>query len=189
MKIIGILGDIGSGKTYVAKSFGFPVFIADLEVSKLYKKDKKVFEKLKKILPKYFSSSPINKKQVLNAILANKNNLRKIVKIVHFEVKKKLNIFLIKNKKKKLVILDIPLLLENKLNKKNTILVFVDSKKSEILKRLRKRKNYNKSLLNKFKKLQLSLVYKKKKSDFIIKNDYSKKSVKKGIKIIISKIL
>ena len=96
---------------------------------------------------------------------------------------------MIKNKKKKLVILDIPLLLENKLNKKNTILVFVDSKKSEILKRLRKRKNYNKSLLNKFKKLQLSLVYKKKKSDFIIKNDYSKKSVKKGIKIIISKIL
>ena len=48
---IGILGDIGSGKSYVAKSFGYPVFNADIEVGKLYKKDKKVFNKLKKDLP------------------------------------------------------------------------------------------------------------------------------------------
>ena len=38
---IGILGDIGSGKSYVAKNFGYPVFNADYEVSKLYKKIKK----------------------------------------------------------------------------------------------------------------------------------------------------
>ena len=38
---IGILGDIGSGKSYVASNFGYPVFDADLEVSKLYKKIKK----------------------------------------------------------------------------------------------------------------------------------------------------
>ena len=52
MKRIGILGDIVSGKTYVAKCFGFPVFIADLEVAKIYKNNKKVFLKLKKELPK-----------------------------------------------------------------------------------------------------------------------------------------
>ena len=45
---IGILGDIGSGKSHVAKNFGHPVFNADLEVSKLYKKDKKLYNKLKK---------------------------------------------------------------------------------------------------------------------------------------------
>ena len=45
---IGILGDIGSGKTYVAKKFGYPVFNADNEVGKLYKNNKKVFQKLKK---------------------------------------------------------------------------------------------------------------------------------------------
>ena len=49
MKRIGILGDIGSGKSYVAKKFGYPVFDADKEVNNLYKKDKKVFSKLKKI--------------------------------------------------------------------------------------------------------------------------------------------
>ena len=47
MKRIGILGDIGSGKSYVAKKFGYPVFDADKEVNNLYKKDKKVFSKLK----------------------------------------------------------------------------------------------------------------------------------------------
>ena len=40
---IGIIGEIGSGKSYVAKNFGYPVFNADYEVSKLYKKDKICF--------------------------------------------------------------------------------------------------------------------------------------------------
>ena len=67
---IGILGDIGSGKSYVAKNFGYPVFNADVEVAKLYKKNKKIFNKLKKILPKYFNSYPIKKHEVTEAILA-----------------------------------------------------------------------------------------------------------------------
>ena len=50
---IGILGDIGSGKSYIARNFGYPVFNADIEVGKLYKTDKKIFNKLKKVLPKY----------------------------------------------------------------------------------------------------------------------------------------
>ena len=45
---VGILGDIGSGKSYVANSFGYPVFNADYEVAKIYKKEKKIFHKLKK---------------------------------------------------------------------------------------------------------------------------------------------
>ena len=73
---IGILGKIGSGKTYAAKSFGYPVFDADLEVGKLYKKDKKIYKKLKNILPNYISSFPINKNEISKAILANKSNLR-----------------------------------------------------------------------------------------------------------------
>ena len=185
---IGILGDIGSGKSYVAKNFGYPVFNADIEVSKLYKKDRKIFNNLKKVLPKYFHSFPINKREVLAAILANKNNLKKIVKIVHIEIRKKLNNFLKNNKNKKIVILDIPLLLENKINKKEDILVFVQSKKSSILKNLKKRKNFNKKLLKKFKVIQLPLNYKKKKSHFIIKNNFTKKSVNDGIKGILKEI-
>ncbi len=186
---IGILGDIGSGKSYVAKNFGYPIFNADLEVGKIYKKDRKIFYKLKKILPKYIYSFPINKNEILNAILANKSNLKKIIKIVHLEIRKKMNLFLRKNRKKKIVILDIPLLLENKINKKNDILVFVQSKKLDILKRLKKRKNFNIKLLKKFRDIQLPLDYKKKKSQFIITNNFTKKSVTIGIKNIIKKIL
>ena len=51
---IGILGDIGSGKSYVAKNFGYPVFNADAEVGKLYKKDRKIFNKLKKFYRSIF---------------------------------------------------------------------------------------------------------------------------------------
>ena len=186
---IGILGDIGSGKTHVAKSFGYPVFNADKEVGKLYRKNKKIFNKLKKILPKYFNSYPIKKHEVTEAILANSNNLKKIINIVHLEIRKKMNVFLKKNKTKKAVILDIPLLLENRINKKSDILVFVQSKKLDILKRLRKRNNFNQKLLNKFRKLQLSLVYKKRKSHFIIKNNFTNKFVKRDIKYILKKVL
>ena len=184
MKRIGILGDIGSGKTYVAKCFGFPVFNADLEVAKIYKNDKKVFQKLKKGLPQHFNSFPIKKKEIIKAILSNKKNLKKIIKIVHYEVRKKMNNFLKKNRHKKLVVLDVPLLLENKINKKKDILIFVESKKSEILERLKKRKNFNLKILNNFKKIQLSLAFKKKRSQFIIKNNFKKNSVKIKIKEI-----
>ena len=186
---IGILGDIGSGKSYIARNFGYPVFNADIEVGKLYKTDKKIFNKLKKVLPKYIYSFPVNKGEISNAIISNKSNLKKIVKIVHLEIRKKLNMFLKKNINKKVVILDIPLLLENKINKKNDILIFVESKKSDILKKLKKRENFNPKLLNKFKNIQLSLGYKKKKSQFIIINNFTNKSVKKSIKLILKDIL
>ena len=185
---IGILGDIGSGKSFVAKTFGYPVFNADHEVSKLYKEDKKVYYKLKKILPKYIYQFPIDKAQLSKAILANSSNIRKIIKIVHKKIKYKMKIFLRKNSNKKIVILDIPLLLENKINKKDDVLVFVESKKIDIQKNLRKRKNYNYKLLKKFKSIQLPLDYKRKKSKFIIKNKFTKKSVNDEIDEIIKKL-
>ena len=185
---IGILGGIGSGKSYVAKNFGYPVFNADLVVGELYKKDKKIFNKLKKTLSKYIYSFPINKDEISEAILANKFNLKKIVNIVHLEVRKEMNIFLKKNKNKKIVILDVPLLLENKINNEKDILVFVDAKKSDILKRLKKRNNFNQQLFDKFKEIQLPVDYKKKKSQFIIKNNFTNKSVKKKIEKILKKL-
>ena len=184
---VGIVGDIGSGKSYVAQNFGCPVFNADYEVAKLYQKNKKIFIKLKKSLPKYIFSFPIEKKEISNAILANKYNLNKIIKIVHLEIKKKMNFFLKKYKNSKIVILDIPLLLENKINNYD-ILVYVQSKRSDILKRLKKRKNFNQKLLKKFKIIQLPISYKKKKSNFTIKNNFTKKSVNDGIKNILNKI-
>tara|TARA_B100001027_G_scaffold167496_1_gene119295 strand:+ start:1016 stop:1585 length:570 start_codon:yes stop_codon:yes gene_type:complete len=186
---IGILGDIGSGKSYVAKSFGYPVFNADKEVSKLYRKDKNIFLELKKKLPKFIHTFPIDKNEIIEAILINKTNLNKIVKIIHAAIRIEMKRFLKKNEKRKIIILDIPLLLENKINKRGDILIFVKSKKKDILRKLKKRSNFNQKLHNRFKKLQLPLDYKLDRSNFIIKNNFTKKSVKKDIKYILEKIL
>ena len=186
---IGIIGDIGSGKSYVAKQFSFPVFNADIEVNKIYKKNRKCFKKLKKTFPNHIFSFPIKKKELLRAVLENKNNVKKINKIVHPEVRLKMKKFLKKNKKKSVVVLDIPLLLEEKINKKRDILLFVEAKKKDINKRLKKRHNFNPKIIKKLRKLQLPLETKKKRSNFIIKNTFKSMFVKKNVKIIKNKIL
>ena len=185
---IGIVGDIGSGKSYVAKQFGFPVFNADVEVSKIYKKSIKCFRKLKKTLPKHILSFPIKKKEISIAISENKNNVKKINNIVHPEVRLRMKKFLNKNKNKKAVVLDIPLLLEGNIIKQRDVLVYVDAKKKEISKRLKKRHNFNPKILGKLKKLQLPLETKKKKSNFILKNNFKSLSIKKNVKILKNKI-
>ena len=186
---IAVLGDIGSGKSYVAKQFGYPVFNADTEVAKLYRKSRKCYNKLKKALPEYIVSFPVKKIEISKAIIADQYNLKKIIKIVHPEVRSNMNNFIKKNKNKKLIILDIPLLMENKINKKNDILIFVDAKKKEINKRLKKKFNINSKIVEKFKKLQLPVELKKQQSDFIIKNNFRNNSIKKNVKKVLEKIL
>ena len=183
---IAVLGDIGSGKSYVAKQFGYPVFNADVEVTELYRESRKCYSKLKKILPNYITSFPVKKIELLKAIMSNYKNLKKIVKIIHPEIRNRMNNFIKKNRRKKLIILDITLLIENKLNKKNDILIFVNAKKKEINKRLKKRHNPNGKILKKF---QLPVEVKKKKADFIIENNFRNNSVKKNVKRILRKIL
>ena len=189
MIVIGILGDIGSGKSYVASQFGYPVFNADVEVAKIYKNSKVCFKKLKKLLPDYIRSFPINKNELTDSILNNEKNIKKISKIVHPLVRKKMNSFLKKNKKQKVIILDVPLLLENKIKIKNMIFVFVDAKKRDILTRLNKRKGFDRKIFKKLKEIQLPLDHKKRKSHFIIKNYYTKKYIRKSVKNILKKIL
>ena len=183
---IAVVGDIGSGKSHVARQFGCPVFNADTEVEKIYKQNRRCYTKLKKSLPNHIVSFPVKKSQLTKAIVSNHNNLKKIIKIVHPEVRRKMNNFIKKNKKKKFVVLDIPLLMENKINKKKDIIIFVDAKKKEINKRLKRRSNQSHKFLKKF---QLPVEHKKKKSDFIIKNNFNNNSTKKNVKRVLKKIL
>ena len=182
---IGVVGGIGSGKSYIAKLFGYPVFNADIEVAKLYKKNRKCYKKLKKTLPAYIKSFPVKKNKLSEAVIDNKNNLKKIIKIIHPQIRLSLNNFIKKNKDRKFVILDIPLLLENKINKKNDIVVFVDSKKKEIYKRLKKKYKGNLKIVKRFEKVQLPIEFKRKKSNFIIKNNFKNNNVKKNVKNIL----
>ncbi len=185
---IAILGDIGAGKTFVSKLFGFPVFNADKEVKKIYKSNNKCFNKLKKKFPNKQIFYPINKKVLIDIIIEKKQNLKIINEIVHPIVRGKMKSFLKKNKNKKAIVLDIPLYLENKLNKKRDYLVFVNAKTGDINKKISRRKTSNK-LIKILKKFQMSNKIKKKKADFIINNNFRELNVKRNVRIIKSKIL
>ena len=186
---IGVLGDIGSGKSFVAKQFGYPVFDADKEVRQIYKSDKSCYKKIKKKFPKFIKSKIIKKNELGYIVEANKKNLKIISDIVHPIVRKRMYDFYKKNYRKKMVVLDIPLLVENKLYDKKFYLIFIQSKKNEINKRLKKRPFYNKNIIKSLRRSQKSLIYKKKISNFVIKNNFKLLSLRKSIKIIKRKIL
>ena len=60
---------MGSGKTFVSKCFGLPMFDADLEVKKIYKTNKKCFKKLNKKFPKNIKHFPIKKEECIQNII------------------------------------------------------------------------------------------------------------------------
>ena len=122
-----------------------------------------MFFTFKKKIPKFIKSYTIKKSEILKAIFANKNNLKKITKTVHPIVRLNILNFIKKNKKKKAIVLDIPLYFENKINKKGDVIIFVEGKKSEINNRLKRRPNFNLKFFNKLKKIQLPVYFKKKK--------------------------
>jgi len=189
---ICVVGEIGSGKTYVSRLFAgnkYPLFNADEEVSKIYSTNKKVFNKLKKIFPRLVTTFPINKLELIKIVLSSINNLKKIIKIIHPEVRKKMNLFLKKNKSKKVVILDIPLLLENKLNQETDVIIFVEANKNLLQKNLEKRIGYNKKIIEMLKKIQLTKEEKKLAADIVIENNFNPQNTRLRVKQVLDRIL
>ena len=185
---IALVGDIGSGKTFFSKLFGYPVFNADLVVSNLYKKDKFLFGKIKKKFPDKVTNFPLKKEDLLKIIFQKQKNLSTLGKIIHPIIRKKMKDFFKKNKNKKFVVLDVPLFLENRLNTKKDIIIFVDPDKKKIKQKLNKRKNINLKLINILRRNQLPARLKKKKSDYIIKNNFIRNTAKKNVNLIMKKI-
>ena len=186
---IGVIGGIGSGKSFISKLFKSPVFNADREVDILYKNSLECFAKLSKKLPKFVKTFPISKIQLIKAINSDKKNLIKISSVVHPLIRKKMKLFLNKNKKSKMVILDIPLLIENKLYNKKDIIIFVKSNQNKVINRLKKRKNYNKKIISNLKKNQANLLRKRKLANYVVDNNFSPNIMRKKINLIKNKIL
>ena len=186
---ISLVGDIGSGKTYVSRLFGAPCFFADTEVKRLYRSNRQCFIKLKKKFPQFIKTFPVKKIELSNTIKHKFSNLKIIGFIVHPFIRKKLNTFLKKNRRKKIVVLDIPLYLENKMYKRNDVIIFLKTKKRDVDKKLKKRKNFNRTLLNILRKSQLTLKQKKNKSNYVLVNNYNSAIMKRKVRILKAKIL
>jgi dephospho-CoA kinase len=188
---VGILGSVGSGKSFVAnifKELGFNIFSADNEVVDIYKKNKSVNKKISKFFNLKLYKSKINKQELRNSLKKNPNKFRFLNKIIHPIVRKKLVLFLSRFKKNKLVVLDVPLLVENKMFNFVDILILVKTRSRSFLSRIKKRKNLDKQFLNILKKQQANEKIKESYADFIIYNS-SKNKVKLQAKNIIDKII
>ena len=186
---IGIVGEIGSGKSFVARLFKYPIFNADREVKLIYSKNIECFRKIKKKFPNFIKSFPVKKKELIALIKSDKKNLKKISSIVHPIVRARMKNFLKKNSKSKMVILDIPLLIENNLNNKDDVIIFVKSNPKKILERLKKRPNFNKIIIKNLRENQANLLKKRKLAKYIVENNFSVNIMKKKINLLKKKIL
>jgi dephospho-CoA kinase len=188
---VGILGSVGSGKTFIAnifKELSFNIFSADNEVVNIYKNNKIVNKKIAKFFKLKLYKGKINKQDLRDSLKKNPKKFKFLNKTIHPIVRKRLAIFLSRFKKNKLVVLDIPLLVENKMLNFVDILVLVKTRSNSFLSRIKKRKNLDKQFLNILKKQQVSEKIKETYADFIIYNS-SKNKVKLQVKNIIDKIL
>ena len=184
-----VMGTIGSGKSFISKLFNCPVFNADREVNNIYKSHKDCFIKLKKKIPKFVKSFPIKKSELKNAISADSKNLKLISLIVHPIVRSNLRNFLQKKKNSKMIVLDIPLLVENKLYAKGDVLIFIKASKSKIIDRIKKRRNFDKKIINKLKTNQTALSKKMKLANYIVDNNSPPNIMKNKIKKLRKRIL
>ena len=188
---VGILGSVGSGKTFIAnifKELSFNIFSADSEVANIYKNNKIVNKKIAKFFKLKLYKGKINKQDLRDSLKKNPKKFKFLNKTIHPIVRKRLAIFLSRFKKNKLVVLDIPLLVENKMLNFVDILVLVKTRSNSFLSRIKKRKNLDKQFLNILRKQQASEKIKESYADFIIYNS-SKNKVKLQVKNIIDKIL
>jgi dephospho-CoA kinase len=182
---IGLTGSIASGKTTASKIIASrrgPLFSADKAVKKLYNKDS-----FKRLIAKKlnFHTNLKFKNEIKNKILQKRKNLRKLEKIIHPLVRKEMFAFLKKNKNKKYLFFEIPLLIESKLTKYFDIIIFVKSKKNLRLKRY-KLKGGNVKLFSLLDRHQLKDIKKMKFCDHVVVNNKSLAILKKKLSNIIN---
>ena len=183
---IGITGSLASGKSTVARIISkgkYPIFNADKTVSNLYKR-KNFQKRLAKIFN--FRKKKNIKRELGLAIQYDKKKLKKLEQIVHPLVRKEMLNFAKKNKKRKFIFFEIPLLIESSLSKYFDLTIFIKSNKKLRLKRY-KLKNKNIKLFYLLERNQLKDIKKSKLCDHIIVNNKSLILLKNRLLNIIKK--
>jgi len=180
--VIGITGGIGSGKSTLSehlKKQGLPVHESDKVVSKMYKQPNKHFIRfIKKCgLREVVKKNKINKRLVADKIFNDTKLKRNFEKYIHKEVGLQRKTFISKNirAKKKTIFIDVPLLLENRLEKQFDLILCILSTKENRTKRILKSKKFSKELLSKVFKSQTTDRQRRARSNIIINNNKTKK--------------
>ena len=185
MRKIGITGSLASGKTTASKILSQrkgPLFSADDFVKKLYKK--KSFKN--RVLNDFRIKNKKNIKAILrNMIINDISHLHRLERIIHPLVRKEMRAFIKKNKKRKLLFFEIPLLIESNLTKYFDTIIFIKAKKSTRLKRF-KLKGGTKIFFEKLNKKQLTDSKKIKLSNHVVVNESNKEVLKNRLLAILN---
>ncbi len=194
-KTIAITGGIGSGKSTFCsklKEKGFKIHSSDEQVAKIYKNpEKKFVTYLRTIgLSRSISKKNIDKKIISKIIFENKQIRKKLELYIFKIVRKKRSDFIKKEKQKKtkLIFIDIPLLFENNLEKQFNKVISIIASKRVRLKRLKKTRKMTENQFKNITRSQTSDVIRKKKSDYVIYNNSTLKDYKIKINKLISKL-
>jgi len=183
---IGITGSLASGKTTASKILSFrrgPLFSADKAVKELYKN--KHFKSLVSKKFKIKNNSQL-KKSLKNLILKNKNNIKKLEKVIHPLVRKKMKNFTAHNRNKKFLFYEIPLLIESRLMNHFNVIVFIKAKKQLRFRRFQS-KSENKKLFNLLNNKQMNDTRKIKFCNHVVVNEKNLDILKKNLLAILSK--
>lgn len=121
MKIVGLTGGIGSGKTTVAKLFAefnnVAVYIADVEAKKLLNSSAVIKEKVELEFGKEsYKNNELDRTYISDIVFKDKSKLQTLNKIVHPEVRKHFQDFIKKQTNKAFIIYEAAILFESKSN-------------------------------------------------------------------------
>lgn len=173
MKVVGLTGGIGSGKTTVIKMFaalGVPVYIADIEAKKLTNSSPVIREKLIKLLGKEaYQNDKLNRKFVAEKIFNDKNLLEGVNAIIHPEVGLNFEKWR-EQQTSDYVIKEAAILFENGSYKNCDVVILVTAPEEVRIARVMKRDGVTKSQVKERIKNQWPDSKKKELADIIIEN-------------------
>jgi dephospho-CoA kinase len=182
MKVVGLTGGIGSGKTTVLSMFldlGVPVYIADIEAKKLTNTSKVIRKKIIALLGKNsYLKTEINKKYVADMIFNDDELLKKVNKIIHSKVAhhfkkwvdKQNGVYCIK---------ETAILFESASYKLCDYTILITSPKEERLKRVKNRDQLTRKEIENRMNHQWSDIEKSQLADVVIENVHLKNTQKK----------
>tara|TARA_B100001250_G_scaffold407057_1_gene427165 strand:- start:411 stop:968 length:558 start_codon:yes stop_codon:yes gene_type:complete len=180
---IGITGSLASGKSTVAKLMSkkkYPIYDADKVVANLYKRRNFLIKIKKKFHLKNLRNL---KNKIKKLIRKDKRVLKELELIIHPLVRKEMKIFMKRRKNSKIIIFEVPLLIESKLMKYFDIIIFVNT-----LKKIRiKRYGGNKEIFTTLDNRQIKPSKKIKISDHVIYNNKNLAILKKKVENLINR--
>ena len=189
--VLGLTGSIAMGKTTVSNMFrdlGTPVWCADNEVNRLYKKNGAATKEIEIQFPSVVIETGVDKNKLRDLIHEDNSVLKKIEGIVHPLLDISKCDFIKKNKTLPLIIFDIPLLFEKKQEKNFDAVLVVTASETTQKKRVLSRKNITEKDFQLIKRNQMNEKEKLKRADFLINTDKSLTETKQDVIEIHSKI-